>query len=390
MSVTLQDILNITGDYSASVTGNINLTRQIRQINLAIEYFQRKAMLPNNEGIYSFYYNADQYFYPCPPDFMEEMSLLYNNPGYNTRAREWDFLEYSLLLKRTGQPALRNQWSFTTINGINQLVLLGSNIKSGFTMDSLDQIGYWVVQGDASALAVDNLDFKVGDGALSFSVAAVSTGLAGINNANVSVDLKTLFEQHGYVKVWTKFPSAAVDAVRLRLYTGSGNYWTITATTYDDGTAFAANIWSKIGWALDNVVKTGSPLITQPVIKVEMEVDLGAGFVAPGTFRFDQLYTTVPDYIDFIYRSNIKGTNVAGASLLNLTTGTDKLGIGELFPDIADLIAQKAAIKLWPQLRADKDFMASYQSDLKELMKDVGMRFPRKRTNKYLPTRLAR
>lgn len=391
MSVTLQDLLNLTGDNAASNTGNVNQTRQIRQINLAIEYFQRKGLLPNNEGIYSFYFNDDQFFYRCPSSFMEELQLLYNNPDNNIPSREWEFVEYGTLLRGTGVVPQGNKWSFTTINGINQLVLVGQNIKAGTLLDSMDAVGYWVVQGDASSLEVDSVDFKVGDGSLRFDVAAVSSGLAGINNPNTSFDFRTLFENHGYVKYWVKLPSAAIDAIRLRIYTSSTKYWTITATTFDDGTAFAANIWSKVGWALDNAVKTSTPLITDPITKVEIEVDLGASFSAPGTFRFDHLFTTIPDYLDFIYRSNIKGTDTLGTTnRLNLSAVTDILGVGELFPDIADLIARKASLNLWPALRGDKDFMLLYKEDLKEFIRDVGMRFPRKRTNKYLATRLKR
>ena len=390
MSVTLQDILNLTGDYAASNTGQADEPRQIRQINVAIEYFQRKGLLPNNEDIQSFYFNDDQFFYACNTDFMEEVQLLYHNPDLNTAEREWEFLEYSLLLKRSGHARTKNQWSFTTINGTRQLILMGRNIQSGAIIDGMEEVGTWVVQGDASSLELDQLDFKYGDGSLSFDVSAYSTGLAGINDPSVSLNFETLFEKHGYVKCWAKFPSAAIDAVRFRFYVTASKYWTITVTAQDDGTAFVANTQMKLGFALDNAVKTGLPLITDTITKIELEVDLTASTTG-SNFRFDHIFTTVPDYMDLIYRSHYKGTDTLGTtSRLNLSAVTDILGVGELFPDIADLIARRASLNLWPQLRGDKDFMLLYKEELKELMRDVGMRFPRKRTNKFLPTRLKR
>lgn len=389
MSVTVQDVLNLVEDYAGANTGQVDVSRKIRQISNSLSYFQRKGLLPNNEGIYSFYFSDDQFFYAVPTNFMEEMELLYNNPALNVQGREWEFEEYSRLLKRTGSPASKNKWSFTTINGTRQLVLLGSNFLKGILIDDMEEVGTWVVQGDASALAVDSLDFKVGDASLSFAVSAVSSGFAGINDPSVSLDLQTLFEKHGYIKYWVKLPSAAIDAIRLRIYTSNTKYWTITATANDDGTPFVANIWSKIGWAFDSAVKTSTPLITDDIVKIEIEVDLGAAFTT-GTFRFDQIFSTIPDYMDLFYRSNAKGTNAAGTALQTLTAVTDVIGVCELFPDFDDLIARRAAINLWPQLRADKDFMVMYKEELKEMMRDIGMRFPRKRTNKFLPTRLLR
>jgi len=389
MSLTVQDVINLVDDYASSQTGQVDLARKLRQIGTSVEYFQRKGLLPNNESIDSFYFNDDQFFYAAPSDFMEEIDILYNNPDYNTASREWEFMEYSKILKRTGSARNSNKWSFTTINGSNQLVLFGQNIQRGSVIDTMEEVGMWVVQGDASSLELDNLDFKVGDGCLSFDVTAFSSGLAGINDPSVSLDFETLFEKHGYVKCWMKMPSASIDAIRLRLYTSATKYWTITATTTDDGSAFAASTWQKIGWALDNAVKTSTPLITETITKIEIEVDLGAA-VTGSNFRIDHIFTTVPDYLNLLYRSNVKGTTSAGANLTAFTAVTDIIGVSTLFPDIVDLIAKRVALQLWPQLRNDKEWYVAYQADLKEMARDVGMRFPRKRTNKFVNTRLVR
>lgn len=389
MSVTVQNILDLVSDYAGANTGQADQARQIRQIGTAVEYFQRKGLLPNNEKLNSFYFSDDQFFYACPSDFMEELDVLYNNSAYNTAEREWEFVEYSTLLKRAGAVPVGNKWSFTTINGTNQIVLIGKNLKSGSIIDSMEAVSTWVVQGDASNLEVDNIDFKVGDGCLSFDVSAFSSGLAGINNPSVSLDFESLFQNHGYVKCWVKMPSASIDAIRLRLYTSSTKYWTLTETTTDDGSAFAANTWQKIGWALDDAVETLTPEITDTITKIEIEFDLGAA-VTGSNFRVDHIFTSVPDYMDLFYRSKTKGTNSSGTSLSTFTAVTDILGVGELFPDIADLIARRAALNLWPILRNDKEWYQAYQSEMRELKQDVGMRFPRRRTNKYISTSIRR
>ena len=81
---TIQDALNLVNDYAASETGQADTTRKIRQIGTAVEYFQRKGLLPNNEDIHSFYFSDDQFFYAAPSNFMEQMDVLYNDPDYNS------------------------------------------------------------------------------------------------------------------------------------------------------------------------------------------------------------------------------------------------------------------------------------------------------------------
>lgn len=389
MSVTIESLLELVGDYTAAETGNVNQPAQIRAIDKAVSYLQRKAGLPNQEKIHSFYYNDDQFFNDAPVDFMEELDIMYNNPDLNTADREWEFQEYSTLLKRTGNAPTTNKWSFTTINGTNQIVLIGNNENKGSVIDTLDTVGDWVASGDASGLTRDALQKKVGDASLSFDI-TYSTGLATLTRTGMSLSVQSLFENHGYFKLWTWLSNLNLDGVVIRLFVDNSNYWTMTATEYDDGSALAANAWHKIGWALDDAVQTGSPAITSTVTKIQIQFLVQADFGSAVDFRVDHLFTTIPDYMDLVYRSNYKGKNASGTSLVNFTAITDTIGICDLFPDIDDIIARRAALNLWPQLRADKEFYVSYQSEMKDFLRDSGMRFPRRRNSKYLSTRLKR
>ncbi len=114
MSTTAQDLITLIEDYAGANTGQDDQQRKLRQAGLAVQYFKRKGLLPNDEGISSFYFSDDQFFYACPSNFMEEVSLMYNNSALNTVDREWEFEEYSLLLKRSGHRSNKNKWSFTT------------------------------------------------------------------------------------------------------------------------------------------------------------------------------------------------------------------------------------------------------------------------------------
>lgn len=391
MAVTVQEVMNLVGDYTSASTGNVDTEQQIRQINQAIAYLQRKGGLPSDEKIQSFYFTDDQFFYSCATDFMEEIKLLYNNPDYNTKDKEWEFRDYQNLMGQTGEAPNRLLWSITTVNGLKQVMLLGSNINSGTLIEEFDQVGDWVASGDASGLTRDALQKKVGDASLSFDITS-SSGLATLTDATVSLDVKSLFENHGYFKLWVWMSSIAVDGWILKLYVDNSNYWTITETDFDDAAAFSTglNAWKKIGFPMDNAVKTGTPTIDQTITKMVIQVDLGAGLTSAVDFRVDHLFTAIPDYMDLIYRSSYKGKNATGTSLTTLTDVTDTIMVGDFFADFDDLIARRAALNLWPALRGDKEFYAMYKEEFKEFLRDAYMRFPRRRTNKYPVTRLRR
>lgn len=386
---TIQDILNLVGDHISANTGQVDQTRQIRQITQSVKYFKRKLNLPSDERISSFLFSDDQFFFPTPEDYEEEGDLVYHDPLYNIAEREWDFQEYSGLLKRTGNAPAKNQWSTTTINGLNQLMLIGDNIKTGSTIETFDAVGNWTATGDASSLEQDLLQKKVGDGSLKFDIVN-STGTATLQNASESLDVKSLFESHGYFKLWSWMTDDNIDAVILKLFNNNSNYWTITESLLDDGTAFAENQWQKIGFALDDAIETGAPNIASAVTKIQISFDLGVGFTSAADFRVDQLFTSIPDYLDLIYKSTYVGANAAGTPITKFGAVTDTVRICDYSELFEDIIARRAALILFPGLRADVNFYQIYQSELKDITRDWGMRFPKKRNNRYLSTKLKR
>lgn len=386
---SVQDILDLVSDHISANTGQVNQERQIRQITQAVKYFKRKINLPSDDGLYSFLFGDDQFFYPVPIDYEEEGDIIYDNPDYNISVREWEFQEYSLLLKRTGAHPIKNQWSTTTINGSNQLMLVGSNVRSGSLIESFDTVGNWVASGDASGLAQDLLQKKYGDASLSFDIVN-STGFATLTNASESLDVQSLFENHAYFKLWTWMSDANIDNVILRLFVDNSNYWTITEDNLDDGSPFSADAWKKIGFPLDNAVKTGSPGISSKVTKIQISFDLGVGFTSAIDFRVDQLFTSIPDEMNLIYKTAYVGATETEESITKFTLPTDTVRICDYSSVFDDLIARRAALSLFPGLRGDINFYQVYQSEMKDVVRDWGLRFPKKRNSRFLPTKLRR
>lgn len=379
MSITLQNISDQVGDYLGNYTTSMaDPGAKFRAINRSIEFLKRRLGLPSDETIQTIDFTEDQFFYDLNDDFDEQLQLLYHNPMLNTPDKEWEWFPYSELLQRTGDSSALFKWSLTTINGKNQLVMVGQNLSRSVLIESFDNIGDWVASGDASALTRDALQKYNGDASLSFT-ATRSSGTATLKKSTYALDVQDWFEKHAILKLWNRIPNTNITNVILRLYNDNSNYWTITETALDDGTVFAANDWKKLGFPLDDAVQSGSPDITSNVTKIEIDFTLAVGFTT-GTIRVDDLFAGIPDSMDLIYITRNKGTDTTGVTAKNLlTVGSDILRIGEYFDNYLDLIAKKAALILMPQLKGDLDYWSALKNEFKDDLRDASRAFPRKR-----------
>lgn len=378
MSVTLSDIIQDvryeTGSYS---TGTNNNPKVINAINRSIEYIKRRLGLPSDEKIHAFSYCADQLYYDLSTDFDESILIKYNNDFYNTPVYEWESFSYPDIIRTTGNSP-KKRYAFTSINGRKQLMMVGSNIRSGETIEEFEAIGDWTDEDDASGLALDTFQKYAGAGSLSFDITN-STGLATLQTTGLSLDLEDLFENNGFIKFWTYMTDNNIDDITLKLMTDNSNYYSIIEDDEDNGDAFSENEWVKIGFPLDNAVTVGTPN-SNNITKIRVEYDLGSGFTSATDFRIDQMFSVFPDQMDLIYYSSYKGTDTTGATnKVLLDTVTDKLSIGEMFQDYRGIIAKKAAIILWPQLRGDAQTLIIKKQEFEEEMKTLARSFPRKR-----------
>lgn len=391
MSITAQQVIDQANDYLGNyTTSTLDPGAKLRALNRSIEYIKRRLGLPSDETIQSFWFSEDQYFYNLNSDFDEMFMLKYHDPLLNTPNTKWDYMPYEDLMMRTGNGTGRFTFSHTTVNGRNQIMVLGQNSFRGTLIDAMDDLGNWIATGDASSLAVDTLEKYKGDASLSFA-ATYSTGQAILTDASVNLNLQSLFEKHGLIKMWTRLPNAGITNWKLVLYVDNSNYWTITETDQDDGTAFVASEFTKIGFPLDNAVETGTPSIDETITKIQLICTLPSTFVS-GTIRVDHLFTSIPDKLDLIYYTRYKGTDQAGTTnKIQITANSDLLRIGDYFDDYIDVIARRMALQLSPQLRGDKDFYGVFQSDFNDMMKTLGKSFPRKRVqNNFLRHKIQR
>lgn len=377
MSVNVQEILDNLNDYQGNYsTGVLDTEVKLRAINRAIEFLKRKIGFPSDEKIQTFSFCEDQLYYNCAVDYDEGYQLLYHDERLNTPQYEWEYAQYPDILRKTGSSS-RQLFSFAPINGRNQIMMLGSNLRKGFTIDSMEYSDDWAVTGSASGIETDTFQKYDGSGSIKFDIASSANG--GIERDDFDLDLEDLFENHGRIKFWNYMTDDNIDDITLTLKTDDSNYYTILATTQDNGDAFAEDEWTKIGFVLDDAVAVGTP-DSSNITEIKIDYDPGTGFTSAADFRVDLMFSIFPDEMDLLYYSRYKGTDITGVtSKVNLTLATDIVAFGEFFPDYLDLVARRAAMNCYPNLKGDKEFYQVYQSDLNDWIKTICRSHPRKR-----------
>lgn len=413
MDRSLQPIFQMTQDYTSNyTTGNIDTSQRLRAINRAIEDIHRVLGLTCDEAIFNFQYTQDNMFTNLPIDYDEPILLYYVNNNYNQGGQSgWQWNQYTRLLQGMGVgsglgwgngyplSAYGQKWfSSTNINGSKQLIQIGSNILQGAILNPYNSTALTTTTGDATTLAVDNNVYVNGGGSLSFTInPTLAHGYGGILTTGFGfMSVQQALQQNGIYKVYSWLPTTAISSVELILTSSTGNYYTFSATTNDDGTPFVNStlnsIWNRTQFQWGLVSITGSPN-SQQITSYEIRYVEGAGFGSSPIpyFRIDDFYLCYPDNMNLVYYSQYKGTAADGVTKkIILDTLTDLPNFMQFYPDFINMVALRAAYILMPQLSGDENFMKMYNDDYQLQLKDWGKVYPRKRSVNLGQTQLRR
>lgn len=377
MSTTLSDLRVLTRDYIGQYsTGSAKDDQIDRAINRGIERVKREIGIPADEDIWTFWYTQDKLFYNLPSTFREGLYVQYHNKNANTLGNMWDYLDYPTVLQKAGNER-SNHWSFTHINGKKQLVMVGYNGQQGRTLLTCDTTDDTAASGDASNLTADTITKVEGSASLNFDITD-SSGTATITFSNLDIDLEDLFEKNGFLKLYAYMTDNDIDDVTLKVQSSSGNYYTIVATQNDDGVDFVQDEWQKIAWDTQDKVAVGTPDLTS-ITTIEVSFGLGSGFTSAVDFRIDNLFSVYAEKMDFVHYTNAKGTDSGGTAKDPLDAPDDILYYSGDYDEYTTLVAQRAAIYLWPQLRGDKEAYMLLKREHREELKVFARAYPRKR-----------
>lgn len=398
MDRSLTPVYNQTNDYISNYTvGNVDLNQRLRAINRAIEDIHRVLGLTCDETIFNFLYVQDNMFTDLPTDFDEPILLYYVNNNFNLGGQSgWQWDKYTRLLQTSGVGSGlgwgygyplgaygQKLFSSTNINGLKQLIQIGSNILNGGIINPYNSTNLTTGTGDTTNLAVDNNVYVNGGGSLSFTIdPTLGNGYAGILTTGFGfMSVQQALQQNGVYKVYSYLQSIDIASINLILTSSPGNYYTFSATVQDNSLPFELQSWFKTQYEWNLVSITGSPN-SQEITSYEYQYVEGAGFgsVAIPYFRINDFYLVYPDNMNLVYYSQYKGTSADGTQQkIILDELSDLPNFMQFYPDFLNMVALRAAYILMPQLSGDKDFMKMYKDDYIEQLKDWGKVYPRKR-----------
>lgn len=260
------------------------------------------------------------YSYACPTDLKEDkmISLVPQNPLNQTPANNYNstYSKEFDLRKEPGALSIEDNSTIRTLRAA------GIGLRAGVTLNdsnSLTTNGTWAATANATNLAVDTINFVSGNASLKFDLSASgSTGYIE-NSTMQSVDL-TDYVNTGSAFVYVYIPSTTtITSVSLRWGSSTSNYYSATATTTQDATAFVVG-WNLLRFDWAGVTTTGTPVNT--AINYARVTFAYNGTATPSC-RVDNIVFRLPAIANLRYYSNYLYRSVAGTWLEQPTSSDD-------------------------------------------------------------------
>lgn len=247
------------------------------------------------------------------------------------------------------------QWN----TGVKTIRIEAPTLTSPITVCDTSTITGWTATTGAQNLSLDTTNNVAGGGAVTFDLAAGS--------ATASVQISTLSQIDLSSKVnidtefyWVYLPSgSAITSITLRWGSDiTANYYTYTATTTQQGTAFQTG-WNLIAAPWASATKVGTPVTTaidsvQVIFAYNSALQTGVKFcnlTSNTGYIFEVVY-----YSKYLFRNS--STN---AFQETVTDSSDNGRIINLDTESYNLLFNKCAFYIAQQLQgADADYDASY------------------------------
>lgn len=233
------------------------INRAARQLLLDVDPQETKRIVSFANPIFDGVYD-----YPCPSDLKGNRVI-----DIRPQAGRQPGDSYTQLYNKTFDvtKSYTNSPTFT-INfntSVKSIRLSSPQLKQGITVNQANTItsnGTWSAGGSASNLENDNVNYVNGGSSLKFNLSAGADPSTGYleNSTFSSVDLSDQ-EDQGSFFVYVYLPTAtAFDNVILDWGSDSSNYWSVTATTTQQGTAFEDG-WNLLQFQWLGATETGTP-----------------------------------------------------------------------------------------------------------------------------------
>jgi len=277
------------------------------------------------------------------------------------------------LAEEIGQGSGESSWTIErrdtdTFVGINHGSKYTANIIEN--CDSLTNSGTWAVDAtnsDAKNLTLDEEEFKTGTGSFNFDldVSQSANHYATIQNTTMTAVNLTEYEDISSWLFQVYIPDSTYTT-SFTLYWGddTSNYWSATATTDIDGSAWADG-WNRVKIKWEDATKTGTPAVaSMNYVGIKMIYNSSQG--DDTDYRIDDLILCRPEKLIFHYITWKLGVDDSGDDVFVFGATTDVPYFSGMYDQLKYPVAHKAASLLFRALRlkneADEEEDEAYKS----------------------------
>lgn len=190
------------------------------------------------------------------------------------------------------------------------------SLPTPVVLDSMNQVGNWVIGAGASNLTQNLINFVTGSASLSFnttgSSATISETLPSTINLATSLNQSSFF-MYAYFPVGGNITSATIN-----VGTNSANYYSMSATLTNEGTAFST-AWNLLRFDWINASVIGTPnasTINYLSVTINTNGTATTGICLDNITNNMGLYRTIEYYSKYLF------TNVSTGAFQETTTNT--------------------------------------------------------------------
>ncbi len=367
------NVLQLKNDLSGALHGTTNnqvqnldgvINRAARQLLLDIDPQETKRTLEFVAPVFNTVYD-----YPIAAD-VKGNKLVDIRPqvrrlpkdvwsqGYN---QAFDVLKNNIFCNA-------NMFTMNFNTGIKTVRINAPYLNAPIVVNQIEAIstnGTWATGGTASNIAVNNSNFVQGSGSLQFDV---TVGAGYLENSTMTaVNLSSYTNQSSFF-IYVYIPTGTnLTSVNLRIGSSSSNYYTLTVTQNQQGTAFI-NGWNLCQFQWSSMSSVGTPN-SSSIGYSRVTLNMTGTNTACKLNGLDSILGTILEYeyySKYMFRDAITGTFqetvTDDSNLINLDTESYNL----LFNLVASYAAQQQQGK---DAQADGVFFKNeYNENMKRYM----------------------
>jgi len=270
----------------------------------------------------------DIYQYSCPADLKGNKIIdLQPQTGERSKFNDWNLTHESEFDRLKNSE--HNLLAFSDRDFTRKLLVSASVDDDGFVVSPLDALtgyGSWALFGDGENVSRDSYQFVKGSASIKFDISAAGGTTAGIQATDIPTFDLTNYKSYGSAFVWVWITSATnLTNYILRLGSDSSNYYSMTATTTNEGLAFATG-WNLLRFDFSGKSTTGTP-DDDACDYAAIYMTKTAGKISETDYRIDHIIVKLGAIHDLIYYSKYPWQSSSGTYKENSTADTDYLNV---------------------------------------------------------------